>query len=67
MLNQNKYLRLNEKKVTDYLERVPYDIGRETLYSVHDLFDTFDPDDREKTEQCYDIRVYRHFLRTGLG
>ena len=43
----------------------PYDIYRGFLYSAHSLYRGYDPDRPETLEDCFDTKVYRHFLTTG--
>ncbi len=44
----------------------PYDIYRGFLYSANSLYRGYDPDrDEETFEDCFDTKVYRHYLATG--
>ena len=43
----------------------PYNMYRGFLYSAHSLYRGYDPDRPETLEDCFDTRVYRHFLATG--
>ena len=48
-----------------YLESVPYDVTRKTLYNAGDLYEGFAPEDADSFQHCHDTRVYQHFLATG--
>ena len=43
----------------------PYDIYRGFLYSANSLYRGYDPDREETFEECFDTKVYRHYLATG--
>ena len=58
--NVSKILALYE-----YLEKVPYDVTRTELYSASDIYEGYDPEKPETFENCYDTRVYRHFMSMG--
>lgn len=45
--------------------RVPYDIYRSTLYSPMELYAGFDPSQPDTFDECFDSRVYRHYLKQG--
>ena len=53
------------RDITSYLEKVPYDVTRHTLYSAEDLYSGYDPDDEESFSSCYDTLTYNHFIATG--
>ncbi len=48
-----------------YMKSVPYDVTRHELYTPHDLYSGYLPDDPSSFSACYDTLVYRHFLSTG--
>lgn len=52
-----------QKNLADYLRQVPYDITPESLYSARKLYGKMMED--EHCKECYDQRVYQHFLHTG--
>ncbi len=47
------------------LPNVPFSLHRSSLYTARELFDAFDPDDRDSYSACLDARVYAHFKATG--
>ena len=52
--------------VGEYLQEVPYDVTRATLYTASDLYDAYDASDAQASMQrCYDARVYKHYIDTG--
>ncbi len=53
------------KKIHEYLSNVPYEVTRTRLYSSHELYAGFDPENENSLEESYDSRVYRHYLETG--
>lgn len=63
MLNQDNCKNLVFTR--EYFEGVPYDVMRNKLYRPEDLYDCYDPANAASFENCYDTRVYRHFLDTG--
>lgn len=48
-----------------YLETVPYDVNRTSLYSAADLYAGYDPTKPETFETCYDTKVYQHYIEKG--
>ncbi|MCR5131834.1 MAG: hypothetical protein K6C10_10300 [Prevotella sp.] len=48
-----------------YLEEVPFDVSRRTLYSPFELYEGFNPEQNETKEKCYDSIVYQHYLANG--
>lgn len=55
----------NMEGTAKYLESVPFDVTRKTLYSAGDLYEGFDPEDADSFAHCLDTRVYQHYLATG--
>lgn len=51
--------------VVDYLRAVPFDVSRNSLYTAAELYDGYRPDVPATFGECFDTRVYRHFLQTG--
>lgn len=45
--------------------KAPYPATRETLYSAQELYAGHDAADESTREQCYDAKVYRHYISTG--
>ena len=45
--------------------RVPYDIYRSALYSPMELYAGYDPAEPTSFDNCFDSRVYRHYLKQG--
>ena len=43
----------------------PYHTFRSSLYAPEELYDSYDPATPESFEECYDTRVYRHYISTG--
>lgn len=56
---------INVARYAEYLQEVPYNILLQSLYTSEYLYDTFDPEDPDSFEACYDTRVYRHMVETG--
>ncbi|MBO5878056.1 MAG: hypothetical protein J6Q29_01150 [Alistipes sp.] len=44
---------------------VPYNIYRSALYSPMELYAGYDPAIAESFDECFDSRVYRHYLQQG--
>ena len=63
MLSQPDHAKL--AGIIEHLQTVPYDVTRHQLYSAAELYEGYDPDDEETLAQCYDSRVYAHFIATG--
>ena len=51
--------------IMDYLQQVPYDVTRKTLYCAHDLYEGYNPLVDESFNTCFDSKVYHHFVSTG--
>lgn len=56
---------IDKELLIEYLNSVPYQINRKTLYSAEELFDVYDPNDAGSFMRCYDTRVYNHEVETG--
>ena len=62
MISATDYTELND--IVAYIEKVPYDVTRRALYSADDLYDGYDSKN-DNYEQCYDSRVYQHYIQKG--
>lgn len=63
MISSAEYIQTQD--VMQHLVAVPYDVTRHTLYSASDLYQGYHPDRPDTFQNCYDNRVYHHFLETG--
>ena len=48
--------------VVDYLKTVPFDVNRMKLYNATELYDGYDPEHPESFDDCFDKKVYNHYL-----
>ena len=56
----------NELKDTvRYLEEVPYDVTRKTLYTAAELYEGFNPDNEKSYSKCFDSKVYGQYAAMG--
>lgn len=53
------------EKMMDYLRQVPFDVTPQDLYKSSVLYDTLVHDLKSPVADCYDQRVYQHFLQNG--
>ena len=53
------------KDTVRYLEEVPYDVTRKTLYTATELYDGFLPEDENSYCNCLDHKVYSSFKSMG--
>jgi predicted Rossmann-fold nucleotide-binding protein len=53
------------KDVVSYLEQMPFDVTRKSLYTAAELYDGFNPDDETSYSDCYDNKVYQHYSSLG--
>jgi len=51
--------------IKEYLSSVPYYVTPQNLYTAGDLYDGFNSDDEESIVNCYDNKVYSHYIKTG--
>lgn len=65
MISPDVFTLEDYKNLRRYLNDVPYDVLRGSLYSPEELFECFDPDDSTSSERCYDTRVYQHMMKSG--
>ncbi len=62
---------INEKEsqhlegLLDYLKAVPFDITRHELYNAGELYNGFVCGDETTFADCYDQRVYKHYIGEG--
>ena len=48
-----------------YLDQVPFDVSRQTLYTATELYEGFDPEDESTFDKCFDSIVYEQFKTSG--
>jgi len=65
MLNKNFYASLFDDEMIQYLNEIPYDVSRDTLYTTEELFSGFIPEKQETLSQCFDSRVFRFYNEKG--
>ena len=53
------------EKAMDYLRQVPYNVTPQSLYNASSLYDTLIADPTSPVDECYDLKVYHHFIDTG--
>ncbi|MBR3456443.1 MAG: LOG family protein [Bacteroidaceae bacterium] len=53
------------EKAVGYLKEVPYDVTPQSLYNALSLYDTLIADPTSPPEECYDLKVYQHFIDNG--
>ena len=53
------------KDVIAYLDKTPYCVTRNTLYTAAELYEGFTAGDDESFGNCFDARVYQYYLLTG--
>ncbi len=53
--------------MAEWLKAVPYDVTRKSLYTADDLYGDYEPQENDKASfaNCFDSRVYQHYLSTG--
>ncbi len=51
--------------VVEYFKAVPYDITRKQLYNAADLYQGYCPSRPGSWSDCYDNKVYQHYMSTG--
>lgn len=54
-----------QSEIFNYLESLPYNVNRRRLYDASSLYAGFDPEQPDSFADCFDSRVYHHFLATG--
>ena len=68
MISNSRFLQT--EGMAEWLTTVPYDVTRRTLYNAADLYEGYEPSanaeaDRASFAQCYDSRVYQHYMAMG--
>jgi len=53
------------ERIVDYMHEVPYDVTPRSLYSASSLYGKAAKDATDSITDCYDQRVYQHYLATG--
>ena len=56
---------IDPKPIIDYMHAVPFDVRPQALYTPFTLYEGFNPDKPESFHDCFDTRVYRHFIYNG--
>ena len=56
---------IDPKPIIDYMHAVPFDVRPQALYTPFTLYEGFNPDKPESFHDCFDTRVYRHFIDNG--
>ena len=51
--------------IKEYLEKVPYDVSLNKLYSAESLYAGYDYECPETFDTCHDSKVYKHYLKLG--
>ncbi len=52
-------------RITEYLQEVPFLVDPQVLYTPQSLYEGFDPKRPDTFAQCYDQRVYNHYIQAG--
>lgn len=53
------------KDTVRYLEEVPFDVTRKTLYTATELYEGFRHDDEDSYRECFDSKVYQMYTSMG--
>ena len=53
------------KDVVSYLEQMPFDVTRKSLYTAAELYEGFNPDKKNSYNTCFDSKVYQHYSSLG--
>lgn len=53
------------RETVRYLDQVPFDVSRKTLYTAAELYEGFDPDNEETFSECFDSIVYQQYKTSG--
>lgn len=56
---------LFSKEAMDYIQTVPFDVNRTSLYSAEELYAGYNPAKPETFQTCYDTKVYQHYIAKG--
>jgi len=65
MLSSNVFTLEDYKNLRQYLDDVPFEVLRKSLYTPEELFEVFDSNDASSFDRCYDTRVYKHEIERG--
>ena len=49
----------------EWLESVPFDVTRTSLYAAHDLYGGYQPSDDEEEDWASYVKVYQHYMSMG--
>ena len=63
MITSTGYEELND--VMAYLDEVPFDVARKSLYHPVELYEGFDPDDESSYSKCFDSVIYQRYTSMG--
>ena len=64
MITETNYNEL--EAISEYLQKVPFDVTRRRLYSAADLYAGYHPGDDKSFDSCYDSVVYKTFMAKGV-
>ena len=53
------------KDVMAYLEQVPFDVSRKSLYHPAELYEGYCPDDESSYSKCFDSVIYENYASMG--
>lgn len=48
-----------------YLDEVPFDVARKSLYHPAELYEGYNPDDESSYSKCFDNMVYQRYMSMG--
>lgn len=54
------------KDVMAYLDEVPFDVARKSLYHPAELYEGYNPDDESSYCKCFDNIIYQRYMSEGL-
>lgn len=53
------------RDVMAYLDQVPFDVSRKSLYCAEELYDGFNAFDESTYDNCFDSRIYQRYKQYG--
>ena len=53
------------KDALNYLEQVPFEVARKSLYHPAELYEGFDPNDERTYSECFDNKIYQRYASMG--
>jgi predicted Rossmann-fold nucleotide-binding protein len=53
------------KDVMAYLNEVPFDVARKSLYHPAELYEGYNPDDESSYSKCFDSIIYQRYMSMG--